>query len=179
MKKFIIAAIGFLMALTACNDFLDRSPLDTFTNTPIYWSNAGNLQNQCNTFLNNYVGYGNAGGSGWFYFRTLSDDQVSYTNNLWTYTNVVSASSNWSDPFEEIRRANYIIEGLKMSSLPDEQKVGYEGIARLNRAREYYLLVRQYGDVPWVGKVVGTDDGNILYGPRTDRDVRRWFILNT
>lgn len=178
MKKFIIAAIGFLMALTACNDFLDRSPLDTFTNTPIYWSNAGNLQNQCNTFLNNYVGYGNAGGSGWFYFRTLSDDQVSYTNNLWTYTNVVSASSNWSDPFEEIRRANYIIEGLKMSSLPDEQKVGYEGIARLNRAREYYLLVRQYGDVPWVGKVVGTDDGNILYGPRTDRDVVMDSVLN-
>lgn len=178
MKKFIIAAIGFLMALTACNDFLDRSPLDTFTNTPIYWSNAGNLQNQCNTFLNNYVGYGNAGGSGWFYFRTLSDDQVSYTNNLWTYTNVVSASSNWSDPFEEIRRANYIIEGLKMSSLPDEQKVGYEGIARLNRAREYYLLVRQYGDVPWVGKVVRTDDGNILYGPRTDRDVVMDSVLN-
>lgn len=109
MKKSIILGIGLIAAMSSCNDFLDISPDDTFINTPSYWSNSCNLDNQCNHFLNNYVGYGNAGGGGWFYFKTLSDDQVSYQDNLWSYTNVVSASSNWSNPLTEIRRASYII----------------------------------------------------------------------
>ena len=132
MKKSIILGIGLIVAMSSCNDFLDISPYDTFTNTPTYWSNSSNLDNQCNHFLNNYVGYGSGGGGGWFYFMTLSDDQVSYGNNLWTYTNVVSSSWTWSAPFTEIRRASYIIQGLKNSTLAENLKKSYEGIARLN-----------------------------------------------
>lgn len=76
MKKLFIYGTMALMALTSCNDFLDKAPLDAFTNTPAYWSNTSNLDNQCNTFYNNYSGYGNGSGGGWFYFKTLSDDQV-------------------------------------------------------------------------------------------------------
>lgn len=32
------------MALTSCNDLLDKEPLDTFSNTPEYWSNTDNLE---------------------------------------------------------------------------------------------------------------------------------------
>ena len=78
MKKLFILSTVALAALTSCNDLLDKSPLDTFTNTPAYWSNASNVENQCNTFYNQYTGYGNSGGGGWFYFKTLSDDQVDY-----------------------------------------------------------------------------------------------------
>ena len=109
MKKLFIYGTMALMALTSCNDFLDKAPLDAFTNTPAYWSNTSNLDNQCNTFYNNYSGYGNGSGSGWYYFKTLSDDQVDYQSTVWTYTSVVATSTNWSDPFTEIRRANYIM----------------------------------------------------------------------
>ena len=71
MKKLFIYGTMALMALTSCNDFLDKAPLDAFTNTPAYWSNTSNLDNQCNTFYNNYSGYGNGSGSGWYYFKTL------------------------------------------------------------------------------------------------------------
>lgn len=172
MKK-IVNIIGVLILavfLSNCDSFLTRTPKDTFTNTPEYWSNASNLDNQVNTFLNNYVGYGNSGGGGWFYFKTLSDDQVSYSDNLWTYTNVVSQDASWRSPLTEIRRASYIIEGLKTSTLKEDVKASYEGIARMNRAWEYYQMVRKYGDVPWIDKVVATDDGDVLYGPREDRD---------
>ena len=57
MKKLFIYGTMALMALTSCNDFLDKAPLDAFTNTPAYWSNTSNLDNQCNTFYNNYSGY--------------------------------------------------------------------------------------------------------------------------
>ena len=171
MKKLFIYGTMALMALTSCNDFLDKAPLDAFTNTPAYWSNTSNLDNQCNTFYNNYSGYGNGSGGGWFYFKTLSDDQVDYQSTVWTYTSVVATSTNWSDPFTEIRRANYIIEGLQTSSLDDAVKANYEGLARLNRAWEYYQLVRMYGDVQWITTVVDPADKDVVYGPRTDRDI--------
>ena len=34
MKKLFIYGTMALMALTSCNDFLDKAPLDAFTNTP-------------------------------------------------------------------------------------------------------------------------------------------------
>ena len=101
------------MALTSCNDFLDKAPLDAFTNTPAYWSNTSNLDNQCNTFYNNYSGYGNGSGSGWYYFKTLSDDQVDYQSTVWTYTRSYLATSIGPSPFHRNPSCNYIIEGLK------------------------------------------------------------------
>ena len=41
MKKLFIYGTMALMALTSCNDFLDKAPLDAFTNTPAYWSKIG------------------------------------------------------------------------------------------------------------------------------------------
>ena len=170
MKKLFIYGVTALAMLTGCNDLLDKSPLDTFTNTPAYWSNTDNLDNQCNTFYNNFTGFGNGASGGWFYFKTISDDQVDAESHNWTYTNVVASSTNWSAPFTEIRRANYIIAGVQSSSLDEATKAHYEGLARMNRAWEYYQLVRMYGDVQWIDKVIDPADNEALYGPRTDRD---------
>ena len=178
MKKILICGIIVMGALASCNSFLDIHPDDTFTNTPSYWSNTDNLDNQCNTFLNNYTGYGNGGSYGWFYFKTLGDDQVNFSDNNWEYTNVVASSLDWKYPFENVRHANYVLTGLRSSSLAYETKANYEGIAKLNRAWTYYQLVRQYGDVPFINTVVTTEDDNILYGPRIDRDIVMDSVLN-
>ena len=66
--------------------------------------------------------------------------------------------TNWSAPFTEIRRANYIIAGVQSSSLDEATKAHYEGLARMNRAWEYYQLVRMYGDVQWIDKVIDPAD---------------------
>ena len=50
MKKILIYGVLAMAMLTSCNDFLDRRPLATFTNTPSYWSNTSNLDNQCVVF---------------------------------------------------------------------------------------------------------------------------------
>ena len=168
MKKiFYIGAVLMATSLVSCNDLLDKYPLDTFTNSPTYWSNVNNLENQCNTFYNNYSGY-----TGWYYFKNLSDDQVAADGDLnWTYTTVPSSSSNWSAPYTEIRRANYILEGIKMSSLDEKETKPFAGIARMNRAWQYYLLVRMYGDVQWIDYVMDPADEKNVYGAREDRDV--------
>lgn len=60
---------------------------------------------------------------------------------------------------------------MKTSSLDDAVKANYEGLARLNRAWEYYQLVRMYGDVQWITTVVDPAEKDVVYGPRTDRDI--------
>ena len=42
---------------------------------------------------------------------------------------------------------------VQSSSLDEATKAHYEGLARMNRAWEYYQLVRMYGDVQWIDKL--------------------------
>lgn len=180
-KKLLYGALAMVaMALTGCNDFLEdnRYPLDAQTNNAEFWNTASNVEGQVYAFYNNFTGYGNGGGSGLFYFKTLSDDQAGNSFTDWANTNVPASSSNWSSPFVEIRRANYIISNVRKSSLGASNKKHFEGIARLNRAYQYYQLVRMYGDVQWISEVVDPADDAVVYGTRTDRDVVMDSVLN-
>lgn len=111
------------IAFTGCDDFLDdnRNPLTSEVNTPAFWNNETNVQNEANLFYNSIIGYGNycsrvssttTSGQGEFYFKTLSDDQVGRTWGLqnWANTNVPASAASWSDPYYNIRQAMYIIE---------------------------------------------------------------------
>ena len=122
MKKiYIIGALAVAgMSLNGCSDFLNdnRYPLSSQTANPEFWSNPVNVQNQVNTFYNDFTGYGNGTGSGTFYFSTLSDDQCGRRDfSDWTFKDVPPSSTSWSAPYEEIRRANLVIEGVENSSL--------------------------------------------------------------
>lgn len=170
--KYFAVALA-VTTLASCDDFIEdnRYPLDQQTNSPMYWNNAANVTNQCNTFYNNYYGYGRGDSGGLFYYKTLSDDQAGRSFTNWTYVNAIASMGDWSNPFIEIRRANYIINNVRTSSLSDVEKRNYEGIARLNRAWQYFDLVRKFGDVQWIGVVVDPADSEVVYAARDDRDV--------
>ena len=170
--KYFAVALA-VTTLASCDDFIEdnRYPLDQQTNSPMYWNNAANVTNQCNTFYNNYYGYGRGDSGGLFYYKTLSDDQAGRSFTNWTYVNAMASMGDWSNPFVEIRRANYIINNVRTSSLSDVEKRNYEGIARLNRAWQYFDLVRKFGDVQWIGVVVDPADSEVVYAARDDRDV--------
>lgn len=160
-----------MMVLASCDDMLDKTPRSEFSNTPAFWSNSNSVESYSNTLYENYSGYGQGGSGGWFYFKSLSDDQADPNFENWTFTTIPNASSYWSSAFTEIRRSNYIIEGMAMSSLDDAVKKNYEAIARLNRACQYFNLVRQYGDVQWYDKVILDPNDEAVNQPRTDRDL--------
>lgn len=179
MKKSILyTAIASVLMLTGCNDMLEKSPRDTFTNTPNFWSNISNVTSYSNKLYDNYVGYSQAGGYGWFYFKSLSDDQVQSSFQNWTFTTVPSTATAWSGGFAEVRRINYMLQGITTSELPNAQKANFMAIGRLNRAWEYYQLVRQYGDVEWLSDVILDPTDGRVYGERTDRDVVMDSVLN-
>lgn len=169
MKKINILYILSLMTIFSCDDILDKGPLDTFTNTN-FWTNEGNVTGYANAFYESFTGYGNAGGFGDFYFKTLSDDQCANQFDQWPYSNPPSSSSDWKNIYIEIRRSNIMIEKIVGTGFSEDIKNHWIGVARLMRARNYYRLVRLFGDVPYTDKALDITDQGVLYGPRDNRD---------
>lgn len=165
MKKSILYLLAAsTLALTGCNDLLDKDPRDTFTNTPAFWSNANEVESYSNGF---YSFYGTASS---FYFNALNDDQANPDFADWDFTTIPNKASAWNSRFTNIRRVNYMLDGLKTSTLPEAEKKKYEAVGRMNRAWVYFQLVKMYGDVQWEESVITDLNDEAVYGPRNDRD---------
>lgn len=158
-----------LSALTSCDSILDKDPLDQFTNNN-FWTNASNVEGYANTFYNEFTGYGNSGGAGLFYFKTLSDDQAGNSFTDWAQKDNLTTNSTWKNSYIEIRRANIMIENVPKISETDVVKNHWIGVARLMRAYEYFQLVRMFGDVPYTDKALDITDEGVIYGSRINRD---------
>ena len=172
MKKTILYMLAAsTLVLASCDDMLEKQPRSQFVNNPAFWSNENSVLTYSNTMYENYSGYGYGGNGGWFYFKSLSDDQANPDFDNWTFTSVPNTSTYWSDGFAEIRRCNYMIVGLASSSMPAATRNNFMAIARLNRAWQYYQLVREYGDVQWENYAVLDPADPTVQGERTDRDV--------
>ena len=172
MKKIkYIVGLGLLTlgSLTACDDVLDKGPLDEFTDDN-FWTAEGNVENYANTFYGNFTGYGNGGGYGLFYFKTLSDDQVGNSFTDWEQKTLLTSNSTWSNCYTEIRRANAMIEKIPGIDATEAVKNHWLGVARLMRAYQYFQLVRMFGDVTYTEAKLNVEDEDVLYGPRSNRD---------
>ena len=173
MKHIInnISLLGLLFLInSSCNDMLDKSPLDRFENDAAFWNNASNVEGLTNSFYNEFTAYGNNGGYGLFYFKTVNDDQIGNPFKEWEYTAIPANSSTWDDGWEQIRLANTIIENVEGSILTDSEKTRFTSIARLMRAWTYYNMTRYYGDLQWIDKPLTINDTSVLYGERISRD---------
>ena len=171
--RFVILMLSVL-AVTSCDKFLDKKPLDQFTDDN-FWTSETNVQTFANNFYDEFTGYGNAGGSGVFYFQTLNDNQASSGFAQWTYQNVPASVSLWSSNYTALRRANLMIARIPgIASMSDASKNNWIGVARLYRALKHYQLVRAFGDIIYVDKVLDVNDEDkelYLYGARQDRDL--------
>lgn len=182
MKNIVkIAAVALVgLSFTSCDDFLNdnRYPLSTQTNSPVFWNSPDNVQNEINYFYNDFLGYGNGTGSGNFYFKWTTDDQCGRTSFAqWLNLNASPSMSSWSASYTEIRRAYLIIKGVTESTLTDVQKANFLGQARMYIARQYYDLVRKFGDVPLIDEALEPTDLEALYAPRTNRNEVMDFVL--
>lgn len=175
VRSIALSAVSMLLA--GCSGLLNQKPRDVITNDASLWNNANLVESYTNGFYENYIGYGQNSKLGWFYFKSLGDDQANPDFDNWSFTTVPSTSKEWTDKFAQIRRVNYLLDGLKTSTLPLAQKNQFEGIGRLNRAWLYYQLVREYGDIQWEDRVINNPDDPIVYGERTSRDQVMDYVL--
>lgn len=158
------------MSFSSCDDFLDKPQLDEIEANAAYWNSQNNVELQCNRFYNAFSGYGSGQSYGSFYFDFLNDDQASPSFANWhNQGSILGAVSDYNTPYEYIRGCNYVIENMHHSSIANAAK--YEGIAKFNRAYQFYQLVRRFGDVQWVSDALKTGQTDIIYGARDNRNV--------
>ena len=76
--------------------------------------------------------------------------------------------SKWN--WEVLRKINFYL--AHSANCEDEDaRAHYDGVARFFRAYFYFLKVRNYGDVPWYGQVINSDDKELLTKPRDSREL--------
>ena len=169
MKKIILSLMAGMVLFTSC-DLLNNDPYDSFTKGNFFTSET-NVEMYSNYFYNEFSAYGTGGASGDFYFNTLNDNQAVTGLAGWGFKNVSATDGTWNACYQEIRRANILlenIEGVPFAKAADKEY--YISLARLYRGWQHFCLVRKFGDCYWVDKTLTKENEDILYGPRHNRN---------
>ena len=171
-----ILSAGLLLAtavsFSSCDDFLTRDPQDTVTDVPSFWNNEENLRT---SFLDYYTYFFPGYRSTWERADNFAetnvadwtDDNAQEVATLFTKVAPTSDAGNWN--FEKIRNMNLLLSRIQSSTLGEEAKNHWSGVARLFRAMEYAKLVQKFGDVPYYDAVLGSTDNEQLYRARDPR----------
>lgn len=171
-----ILSAGLLLAtavsFSSCDDFLTRDPQDTVTDVPSFWNNEENLRT---SFLDYYTYFFPGYRSSWERADNFAetnvadwtDDNAQEVATLFTKVAPTSDAGNWN--FKKVRNMNLLLSRIQSSSLGEEAKNHWSGVARLFRAMEYAKLVQKFGDVPYYDAVLGSTDNEQLYRARDPR----------
>ncbi|MDN5204934.1 RagB/SusD family nutrient uptake outer membrane protein [Fulvivirgaceae bacterium BMA10] len=163
--KFLLTSV-LLVAMVACNDdFLDKLP-----ETSIGTENFFNTEEDLNIYINNlynFPGFGN-------YLGDRATDNATTTGNTELKTMMVGSPSsstitggwNWGD----LRTINLFLENYERAQVDQETLDHYGGLARFFRARFYMDKVKRFSDVPWYEEVIDTNEDELLFKERDNRD---------
>jgi hypothetical protein len=162
----IVAAL--LLAACDADEFLTKPPLDELTDEN-YWSSENNVRTFAYGFYtDHFEGYGTGyfswGGS--FWGDGINDDFAKFVPDQYP-TTVPNSSGEWS--FDNIRRANLMIDRVSEVPMDEEAVDHWTGIARFFRAMEYADKVNTFGDFPWYGEVIDETNTEQLFRPRSPR----------
>ena len=157
-----------MVLFTSC-DLLNNDPYDSFTKGN-FFSSETNVEMYTNYFYSEWSGYGNNGSYGTFYFPTLNDNQAVTGITTWDFTTISADDATWNASYAEIRRANILLENLAGVPMSDASMAYYQSLGRLYRAWQHFCVVRKFGDCYWVDHSLSTEDQDILYGPRQNRN---------
>lgn len=186
--KYIALSLALIFAFMSCNDsFMDRSPWkDIETNA--FWKNERDMAVYTNGFYETFVqrmeymaaAYGNTG------WESLIKSLYTYSAKTDDYASKAEQHKPWVqigmgiDPvptdatvdtwdFTFLYQLNYFFDNFDRNEIlgPDVTNK-FAGEAYFFRAWDYLAKVQQFGDVPWVDKVLDEKSPE-LYGKRTPR----------
>ena len=145
-----ILILGTILFSTSCEDYLDRTPLDSVSEVTFY-STPSDLQAGVNGFYNDLPGWSPLS----IGFNILPDmysdmgtaQEPSNRLSGLSYEVPTSASGSvWS--WDEVREANWLLDHVDQAE-GDETLIGqYTGEAYFFRAYYYFELLKKYGDLP-------------------------------
>ncbi|GHV10562.1 hypothetical protein FACS1894162_5050 [Bacteroidia bacterium] len=163
--------------MVSCEDFLNRSPYDDFTDGD-YWKN----ETQARIFMYGFyptVFPGYETGNSYSWLSDAGDDAISGGHQTPLLPDVAKGipPSDGSWTFTNVRKANYVIESVPRIQESDEVKNHWLGVGRFLRGFFYSSLSYGYGDVPYFDKVTqfSTVKADLDYLFK-DRDPRAFVV---
>ncbi|MFY0626835.1 MAG: RagB/SusD family nutrient uptake outer membrane protein [Reichenbachiella sp.] len=194
MKKFLILIYISTLFSTACEDVLDKQPLDIISENAV-WSDPvlmDSYLDQCYAEMvfgweTRYGGGPNFGTTGfysWFeqtFSLTIADEaKVGWSGA--PKSNWITAAGGveewWGYP--TVRKLNEFVERLDAdATLTDEYRSQRIAEARYLRAHAYFNMVKRYGGVPLITEVQQLDDPEEeLYPTRNSEEEIYDFVLS-
>ncbi len=159
--------------MISCQKNLDQIPQTSISDAN-FWKTTNDLSLACNYLYSYLPGLGTSDPSGNPYPYQDENSEIAYNvngpNSISNGSRLAPATSGeWSGYYRLIRAANNIME--KSVTVTGDQSIinKYLGEARFFRALGYFELVKRFGDVPYINKILTTSD-SLLYSARTPRE---------
>lgn len=160
MKIHIIKYITFAalwLNISSCGNLLDTVPTDFLTQTNFY-----NSESDLNNSLTGlyeilgrqaiYRGYG----SGLFGLNASGTDEVLYSTSSPVNIHKYNFASNdndlldiWKKLYYGIEEANMLLDNIDKPKMEESKRAVIKGEAKFLRAYYYFLLVSNWGDIPF------------------------------
>ncbi|MEX0928290.1 MAG: RagB/SusD family nutrient uptake outer membrane protein, partial [Balneolales bacterium] len=162
-KTLLISLIGLGMILTACQDeWLNREPLDQVTETA-FFNRPGDFLVYANRF------HTSTGGT--YSWGDAHTDVLVYSNNPPSrLAGDITINDGPGYGYANIRRVNYLLEKIEAWEGDFESIRQAAGEAYYFRAYYHWQLVKNFGDINWVDRVLNEDSPE-LYSARDPRNV--------
>jgi hypothetical protein len=175
MKKnsylFKLVNIGvLLLSVSGCNDYLDLQPQSEITNVT-FWKTANDFKLAANWFYNSAL-------EGPNYNDNWSDIAFSMESDAISSGTYVAPETDgtWDGAYSSIRNANKLIAEGESSSIRNDL-LPYLGEGYFFRAYSYFRLLKNYGGVPLIDKVLVPDDPEV-FSSRASREEVVNFIIS-
>lgn len=177
--------LGAAVLMCSCNDFLEREPL-SFKSEEAYFHTAEDFKLSVND-LYKYLPQNNSIWGGTYSEDCKSDNQCNsgyyaiFLSNGDYKTQAQSNSNNiWN--FNNLRAINFSLNKIEaaINEVTDQTMARhYLGEAYFFRAYEYFRLLRNYGDLPLITKVMDDDEAALtVASKRYPRNVVARFIID-
>lgn len=162
-KIFLVSAVT--LSLTACSDFLDKEPLDKGTEA-IVFNNPESFEQAANA-LYNLEGWKNYNGGANYDNMDRNLDISGLGGN--GGGSAPEGDWRWGKPYNYIRTGNTLLQKATEYSGDPAGIAQSVGTAYFFRAWQYFYLLRVFGGVPIIDRVLDVTDKDELYGPRKSR----------
>ncbi len=155
-----------MLLSASCEDFLTKVP-ETDLSPDTFFTTEAELEMWTNNFYAEILPEADN-----LTAQVADDHYTSSLNAIEKGTRSPSSASWGVGTWQPLRRINYFLENNKCAD--PAIKAEYDGVAYFFRAMFYFNKVRQYGDIPYYDKVIGSSDEAMLNKPR---DPRGYVVL--
>lgn len=176
---FFAGLVALASVFTSCEDYLDRVPDDKVNEQQVFTSYekvealVTDLYANCKGANKPIIFFSNFGTAGVTDECSASshENATPHQFHIGNYgpSQGMPASSScgqyWWDLYTKVRKANIILEGVAKYNTPDNPQSGRQGDIKRRigevyflRGYLYFLLLRAYGEVPYVDHVINPGD---------------------